>query len=398
MLVQQEKPNCSGCSACYAACPADAIVMMQDEEGFLYPQIQEQKCLHCDLCLKVCPLTPDHAKEHAASCSGFQQRYYAVRAKDAQILSRSRSGGAFYLLAMKILQQGGSVYGTALNPEHQAVFAKADHPEQLSAMQGSKYVQSDMTEGFEEIRQALISGKKPLLFVGTACQTAGLLSFLRLKKCDTQHLYTADFVCHGVPSPLLWQDNLQELEQKWKLTITEVNFRDKALGWRSHIESYRGMDSHGRLSPRKYSNKYTTIFCSGAALRPSCHQCRFCSFERPSDLTLGDFWGAETAGLQKEAENGMSQVMINTRKGAGLIESLPGADLFEITKEAVSRQPNLFHPTAVSPQRDQFWQLYREKGYTAAANAFYPWIERIKVPYNRLKCRISRRKTETVHD
>ena len=386
MFVKQKKADCCGCSACYAICPAKAIVMAPDEEGFLYPQIDEQNCLHCDLCHNVCPLTSEKRVEAAMQNTDFQQCYYGGRAADEQIVHRSRSGGMIYLLAESILRQGGIVYGTALDSNFNAVLTRAKTPAQLTPMQGSKYVQADMVDGFATIKHDLATGRKPVLFAGTACETAGLLAYLRRSGCDTKALYTVDFVCHGVPSPKIWQDNLQELTKKWHLTLTEVNFRDKQLGWRSHIESYCGIRKNGKTSARKYSNKYTTVFYSGVILRPSCYDCRFCSFDRPADLTVGDFWGAATAGLQGKAANGLSQIIVNTEKGAALLQTLGGtAELYIATKEAVSKQPNLFHPTARPTEREKFWQLYWKKGYITAADAFYPLIERIKIPYNLLK-------------
>lgn len=391
MFVKQEKADCCGCSACYAICPAKAIGMTPDEEGFLYPQIDEQKCLHCDLCHKVCPHTPENLAEVVMRAANFQQCYYGGRAMDGQTLRRSRSGGMIYLLAESVLRRGGIVYGTVLDADFRAVMIRVKTHAQLTMMQGSKYVQADMADTFAAIKQDLATASKPIFFAGTACEVSGLLAYLRRSGCDTKELYTVDFICHGVPSPKIWQDNLQELAEKWHLTLSEVNFRDKQLGWHSHIESYCGIDKDGRVAGRKYSNKYTTVFYAGVALRPSCHGCRFCSFDRPADITVGDFWGASEAGLQAKAANGLSQVMISTEKGAALLQTLrETAELWKVTKEAVSKQPNLFHPTARSPEREKFWQLYREEGYVAAADAFYPLVERIKIPYNLLKNRIKK--------
>lgn len=50
------KEECCGCSACFSICPNGAINMVEDEEGFFYPEIEESKCVRCDLCVKVCPI------------------------------------------------------------------------------------------------------------------------------------------------------------------------------------------------------------------------------------------------------------------------------------------------------------------------------------------------------
>lgn len=51
-----EKSKCCGCWGCYNICPKSAITMKQDNEGFLYPRIDENVCIDCKMCLKVCPI------------------------------------------------------------------------------------------------------------------------------------------------------------------------------------------------------------------------------------------------------------------------------------------------------------------------------------------------------
>lgn len=55
-ILFKKREDCCGCRACYAICPKRAIDMQQDKEGFEYPVIDEEKCICCNSCLKVCPL------------------------------------------------------------------------------------------------------------------------------------------------------------------------------------------------------------------------------------------------------------------------------------------------------------------------------------------------------
>lgn len=391
MNVQEIKEKCCGCSGCYHICPVSAITMEKDEEGFEYPKINSEKCIHCNLCKKVCTFNNEYTVKLNVNKNSFAQEYYACIAKDENVRMRSRSGAAFYLIAKKILQNGGIVYGIALNKQLQATLQRVDRYEDLYRLQGSKYVQANMLQGFYTVEKDLEEGKD-VFFAATACEVAGLLGYLNEKKCDTKRLLTADIVCHGVPSPKIWMNNIRELENKWKMHITEVDFRDKNLGWKTHIESYRGIYRNGKISRKKYSNKYTSLFYESIALRPACHACVFCNFDRPADITLGDFWGASLSKLAQDTANGISQIMVNSLRGKEMLKEVPGALLYEVSREAVSMQPNLFHPTKVSPERKKFWALYNRKGYKIASKKYHRFIEKIKVPYNRIKCVILQRR------
>lgn len=386
MNVKQQKQDCCGCTACQAICPQKAITMVPDEEGFLYPAIDEERCVHCDLCRKVCAFEDGYlAKIGKTEEPAFEQTYCAGSSTEEAVVCCSRSGGIFYALARQVIEAGGVVYGVAMTEALEAVLQRVDNLEELPRLQGSKYVQASMGEEFPRVAQDLRQNRK-VFFAGTACQVAGLRSYLQTARVDMQNLYTADLICHGVPSPQIFRDNVRELETRWHLKIQSVNFRDKALGWRPHIESYEGVNAAGKTKKR-YSNQYTSLFYAGVILRPSCHRCAFCNFQRPGDLTLADFWGMDQVQARQHARSGLSELLVNSEKGEKMVQGLTGVSLQTITREAASRQPNLYHPTKPSAQRDNFWALYRQYGYRKAAHTHYKLVERIKVPYNRLKYR-----------
>lgn len=392
-MIKSEKVDCSGCTACYAVCPTSAVTMRPDIEGFLYPEIDEEKCIHCDRCQNVCPFErnykdkitkPQNIDLCEVQQSFQEQEFYAGIHTKQEIHEASRSGGLFFAMAELILERGGCIYGVALDPELNAVFKRIEQIDQLETLQGSKYVQAEKADIFVSVATDLKNGKS-VLFSGTACEVAGLKAYVNFVGISDDRLYTVDLICHGTPSPKMWRENIQELEIKWKQKIVVAQFRDKSLGWKSHIESYQCLDNSGKLTKKKYANKYTSLFYSNVFLRPSCHNCQFCNFERVGDVSIGDFWGAFKSDNNYDLSKGISQLLVNSEKGKKLLDGLKNVQIEKITKEEASKQPNLFRPTPVSARREEFWQMYEAVGYTRVADSFYKLTEKVKIPYNLLK-------------
>lgn len=231
-MVNVKNPaDCCGCTACQAICGHDAITMQPDALGFLYPVVDTDKCVDCGLCEKVCAFHENYDK----SLNLSQPDAYAARHKDMKEVETSRSGAAFIAISDWILEQGGVVYGAALDKGFRVVHKRAINKEERDAFKGSKYVQSDLQGIFRQVRKDLLDGRI-VLFSGTPCQTSGLNSFIGKKL--RENLYLVDIVCHGVPGPKIWESYLAHLEKKLHAEVCEVVFRDKKrFGWTAHIES-----------------------------------------------------------------------------------------------------------------------------------------------------------------
>lgn len=125
---------------------------------------------------------------------------FAAWNRDDGVRRDSTSGGVFSLLAEYILESGGVVFGAALDGQqhlrHIACFRKED----LWRLRGAKYVQSDLGDCYREVKRWL--QVKPVLFSGTPCQVDGLYRYLGHRP---ENLTTCDLVCHGVPSPSVWE-------------------------------------------------------------------------------------------------------------------------------------------------------------------------------------------------
>ena len=233
MINIKDPADCCGCTACASICNHDAITMEPDALGFLYPKVDESKCVECGLCEKVCAFNDNYDK----SLNLPKPDAYAARHKDMDEVMKSRSGAAFVAISDYILEHGGIVYGAGYKDHFRVAHKRATTKVERDEFRGSKYVQSDLTGVFRMVKQDLKNGLT-VLFSGTPCQTSGLNSYVGKKL--RENLVLIDIVCHGVPGPYIWRDYLAYLEKKQGDTITMVNFRDKEVfGWKAHRETFK---------------------------------------------------------------------------------------------------------------------------------------------------------------
>lgn len=359
MIQIKDKADCCGCTACASICPKDAISMEPDVLGFKYPKIDLNKCIDCGLCEKVCAFNENYDK----SLNLDEPDIYAARHKDMHAIETSRSGAAFIAISDYVLENGGIVYGVGYKDHFVVTHKRATTKEERNEFKGSKYVQSDLDGIFRQVKNDLGDGKT-VLFSGTPCQTAGLNSFVGKKL--REKLILVDIVCHGVPSPYIWRDYLNYLEKKQGAKIIEVNFRDKQkFGWASHYESYKFPQN------TIITTKFTYLFFSHLMSRESCGKCHYANTIRPSDITIGDFWGWEKTDPEFNKDNkGCSLIFINTIKGRTIF-NLIKQDLNIIpTQLSNSLQPNLQHPSTTNPKRILFEQNYKKKGFEYILNKY----------------------------
>lgn len=351
--------RCTGCCACLNACERDAISMAPDDEGFLRPAIDAEKCVRCCRCAKVCPQnTPPEVPDELNTA-------YACWHKDEAIRNKSSSGGAFTAIAEDILSRGGIVFGAAFDASNVVRHVRVESSAGLSRLRRSKYVQSDVGQVFREIR-GVLAENKPVLFSGTPCQVDGLYAFLG--KRHEGLLYTVDFACHGVNSPMIFADYMKWLGEKQGSPVRELEFRNKDHGWRRH-EVVVSFADGTILRQGPYGNAFFKGFLKHVFLRPSCSQCRYANLAHPADITLADFWGYKGfSDIDHDDDKGVSAVIVNTSVGASLFE-------------AAARQMEVFHrtpndiamynaalrlPSEASPDRAAFWKDYGRLSFSDA--------------------------------
>lgn len=356
------KAECTGCSSCASICPKTCISMEVDSEGFCYPNVDVERCISCNLCVKVCPIKFPVVDKRKPL------KTLAAISKDALVRSVSSSGGIFSLLATMIVENGGKVWGAIFDENWRVIHQGIDKDTELHLFLGAKYLQSDLQHTFNEIENYLKNGKSTL-FSGTPCQVAGLKRYLRK---DYEYLYTVDIVCHGVPSYKVFESFL--LENFGDRRILDIAFRNKATGWRTYNLYIKYMDD-GIIKEKRFlrkDNVYLDGFISNLYLRPSCYQCPAKCGTSGSDITLGDFWGIEKQAPEMDDRKGTSLVLLNTLKGEKVFDMISP---FVLSKEmlydiAYMENISLELPPQMNPWRNIFFKDIKCKPFSTVVRSF----------------------------
>ncbi len=395
MIIITDKTTCCGCNACVQRCPKQCITMMEDNEGFLYPNVDESSCIDCGLCRKVCPMLNQDDPQKPL-------QVLAVKNCNEEERMKSSSGGVFIALAKQVLIKGGVVFGAVFDEQWEVKHTWTDTQEGVYPMMGSKYLQSRIEDCFKEAERFLTEGRE-VLFTGTPCQIAGLKKYLRK---DYENLLAVDFICHGVPSPGVWRSYLNEIrtssarraaEKKTVCDsslnampeITDIAFRDKTFnGWKKFSfvvrskSTFKAEQNTVLLSDIFPNNPYMKGFLSDIYLRPSCYACQQKSGKSGSDLTIADFWGIDRLMPSFDDDKGVGLVLLNTTKGQRRYNALPDMECVESTIEIVRKYNSAYHccPTQ-HPKRKVFYQQYA-KGKSVSQLVMHcariPFHQRIK--------------------
>ena len=291
MVLLTDKRNCCGCSACFQICPTKCITMQEDNEGFLYPQINPNKCIECGKCVSVCIINKKISSQNI-------NNVYAGTNHDDAIRNKSSSGGIFAEIAKHVINQKGIVFGAKFNINWEVIHDYTDNMDQLSNFYGSKYIQSNIGQTYSKAKHFLEQGRI-VLFSGTPCQIAGLNFFLN-KKYD--NLIALDFVCHSIPSPKVWRLYRNKVLTKISIEhnlresyFSHISFRSKVFGWNDfHFEAIiKDEKREIKISQSHKINPYMSAFLNDLSIRPVCTNCPVRNHKSGADITLADFWGVE---------------------------------------------------------------------------------------------------------
>ena len=369
MIRITDKQNCYGCSACASVCNKNAITLISDNEGFLYPSVDVTKCIECGLCEKVCPFGEPYNIE-----TYITPEFYATY----DVFNRvgSSSGGIFYTLSeYAIKEKNGWVFGAAFDENMKLHHVGVHTINELAPLRGSKYVQSNLNGVFVQIKK-LLNEEEFVFFVGTPCQIAGLRSFL---KKDYDNLLLADVVCHGVPSQLMFDIHKNYLEKKYKSKVVRYQFRDNE-GW-SGCEIVDFVN-HPQVKNRSYAlSPFLYSFMQGYTCRESCFNCSFSTIPRQGDITLGDYWGVRTIFPKIDASRGVSLVIVNTIKGKSIWEEVrkPLLCYQSNVENATKENQNLIEHMKRPLLRSGIYERINKEGYECIAKKEFKHPKYMKI-------------------
>lgn len=350
-IVLASVTDCTACAACVSVCPKGCISMVEDKEGFLQPKIDTKQCILCHKCEKTCPILNTESIS-----DDFETKAYATINKDDEVRAQSSSGGVFFPLAKWVIEQGGVVFGARWNEKWEVVHDYAEDVESVKAFMRSKYVQSVVGDTLKQAKEFLEAGRW-VMYSGTPCQLGGLRAYLG-KKYDK--LIQVDLICHGVPSPGVWRGYLKDYFGKEK--IVGINFRDKKEGW-SNLQRITITTVSTTICEKQMENPYFRGFLTNVYLRNSCHNCRFKSVSRNTDITLADYWGVHLFCPEMCDDKGTSLVLVHSSKGYEIFSNILCANNIKVQDNVIEYKTwnsAIENSVPVSKKRYYFFKAFEK--------------------------------------
>ncbi len=348
--------ECCGCQACSNVCPQNAISFKEDLYGFLFPFIDESLCIECHRCEKVCNFHHDAIDFRKEPIKGF-----AAVLRDKERLKRSASGGAFWAVAEWVIRKGGCVFGCVWDTDMNPIHTCAETIDQLTPMQGSKYVQSNVGDIYKQVKKKLDENRY-VLFSGTPCQVAALRSIL--KNTNYEKLFTIDLVCHGVPNNKFFHQYLGLLEKQYNGKIVDFHFRHKRPDWLNGCIWIKLKKNKKYITKELFhiESPYFKMFSlRNQSCRLSCSECKYSCSKRVGDLTIGDFWGFQKLDIDLQYQGGLSCLLVNDAKIYPLIDEI-NMNLQEVSVDSIIQgNAQLRHPF----QKDDKWDYVMESSSNA---------------------------------
>lgn len=370
--------HCTACSACYNACPKDAIAMVEDRCGEHHPMVDADRCIGCGRCEKACPELPN-----STLARNGKPTIYSCWLKHADDRRQSTSGGAAFAISCAILRKGGHVWGAAYDENVKLRYIEANNLDELRPIQKSKYVQSYVGDCFRKIRRELENGDL-VLFCGTGCHVKGLRSYLRK---DFVNLYTMDLVCHGVPGQGVFRKYKEWLEQKYNdRMLSYIPRHKRSDGQEIGYYAMATFLNKGEVKLEREDNGYFVGFQHNLFLRSACHQCAANGEERFSDFTVADFWGlgkVQPFTHNMERPKGISMLALNTDKARALMPEFVDDLVYDLRsyKEASISNSQYYQSAIPSPRREEFREEWSKLPWNELTQKYFQYTIKELVLY-----------------
>ncbi|MDD3416427.1 MAG: Coenzyme F420 hydrogenase/dehydrogenase, beta subunit C-terminal domain [Lachnospiraceae bacterium] len=387
-----DKNNCTACSACENICNKNAIVQIKRWDGSWYMTIDEDRCIDCNLCRKVCPSLN-------TKVSNKPMKAFAAWSKDSDIHRKSASGGIASELYLFAIRNGWSFVGVQLDERFDAYYCMGETECDIEKFRNSKYSFSNMGDVYKKIEQVIKKNKR-VLFIGLPCHVSAVKSYFTLKKLNMDYLVTVDLVCHGTPSPDFLKQHIKTVEEKKGKKTSICYFRDPNYNTDRYFFTLYDVNGN-RLYKKKIKSDdtYQIGYHSALIYRDSCYSCMYAKREREGDITISDYHGLGSKVEYRKSRYAVSCILVNTVKGKIIVEQLNDEKRLQLFErpllEPLEGEPQFNHPSVAPVERETFIKEYiKYQSYDMAAERAFKEIKRQSIrdgyiDFNLIRIRLS---------
>ena len=326
-IEDKSKYFCSGCGACAAICPVNAIEYKINDKGFFQAFVDEEKCVHCGKCKKVCA---KFLEEHQLGKLLVKGKVYSAQSTNNENIKSCTSGGIAHEISKFGIENGykiiGTIYDYSINISKTIV---VDDFEKLELLKGSKYIQSNTVEAYKKMLEYIKNdSKSKFIIFGTPCQIAGINKIQETNNIKNE-IIKVELFCHGIPSYFVWNEYLNFLKSKYGIDeIERLTFRDKSYGWHKYYIDVKSNNGKSYVNNNDKDLFYKAFF-DNVLLNTSCQNCEFRKNYSMADIRIGDFWGKRYSNR----EDGVSAILIMNEKGQALIKRIENENKIKIIDE-----------------------------------------------------------------
>ena len=347
MIKLASKDTCTACGACAYRCPHQCISMQENTIGEIYPIIDNDKCIQCHACEKICPvLSPPKLS--------LPQKTYAAWSLDNSTRQTSASGGIAYELYQFALSKGYKVIGASINPDKSVSLKIANSKEDIIPFKNSKYVFSSCYDVFPKIKEELFKESK-LLIIGMSCQIAAM----RKLYGEKNDIIYVEILCHGMSPTSYLQQHIALIEQQKNQKAFSLSFRAPEAYTYSYTFTLYDETGHCFYAAKTSDgDTYQYGYHRGVTYRENCYHCPFAQKERAGDIILCDFYGLGRKIPFTHDKREVSCIIVNTKKGRTVIDELISSGMIYAEErpleEAIDGNPRLQRPSEKTKDRLMF--------------------------------------------